>query len=181
MHVSLEVLTFPGWGSSDSEHWQTQWEQHYGYRRIVPGSWDEPDRADWLHTLECAVAAAGPNVVLAAHSLACLAVAHWAGATSLRVAGALLVAPPDADRPDFPAVLRGFGPMPRRRLPFPTMVVGSTTDEYISLERARQLAQDWGSRFVNMGPHGHLNSASGLGLWPEGHALLQTLTNPAPS
>mgnify|MGYP000182071266 CR=1 FL=1 len=31
----------------------------------------------------------------------------------------------------------------------------------------------WGSRLIDAGPRGHLNSDSGLGDWPEGHALLQ--------
>ncbi|WP_312304034.1 alpha/beta hydrolase, partial [Pulveribacter sp.] len=33
----------------------------------------------------------------------------------------------------------------------------------------------WGARCVDMGAHGHLNAASGLGLWPQGHALLHSL------
>ena len=31
----------------------------------------------------------------------------------------------------------------------------------------------WGSRLIDAGARGHLNADSGLGDWPEGHALLQ--------
>jgi hypothetical protein len=61
------------------------------------------------------------------------------------------------------------------RLPFPTIVVASENDEYVSLERATQFARAWGGRLVNIGPLGHINSASGLGDWPRGRALLNEL------
>ncbi|MGP0592658.1 alpha/beta hydrolase [Nitrospira sp. T9] len=41
---------------------------------------------------------------------------------------------------------------------------------------ARACASGWGSRFVNIGPAGHINSESELGEWPEGWALYQELT-----
>jgi hypothetical protein len=65
--------------------------------------------------------------------------------------------------------------MPRQRLGFLSTVVASTNDPYVSLERASQFAQSWGSRLVNVGDGGHINSESGLGDWPEGFALLQEL------
>ncbi len=53
-------------------------------------------------------------VILAAHSLGCLAVAWWAELSpqpyGWPVAGALLVAPADVDRPNAPDELRGFAP-----------------------------------------------------------------------
>ena len=47
--------------------------------------------------------------------------------------------------------------------------------EYCSLARAQTMAEGWGSRFVNAGAAGHINTASGLGLWDDGLALLKTL------
>ena len=37
------------------------------------------------------------------------------------------------------------------------------------------MADAWGARFVDAGPSGHLNTASGLGDWDSGHALLASL------
>ncbi|MBX0292240.1 alpha/beta hydrolase [Hymenobacter sp. HSC-4F20] len=173
------IFIVPGLGSSGPDHWQTRWEQHYGYRRVEQRNWDQPILSEWVAALDAAIAAAGPEVVLVGHSLACATIAHWAGSTSPRITGALLVAPADVDRPDLPPEVANFAPMPLTRLPFPSTVVASTNDEYATLARAQQFAKAWGSRLVNVGALGHINSASGLGLWPEGHALLRELLNTA--
>ncbi|SNR68365.1 RBBP9/YdeN family alpha/beta hydrolase [Hymenobacter mucosus] len=172
---SPTILIVPGLGNSGPEHWQTYWAQHYGYPRVQQGSWDQPVRADWVQNLEDAVAATGSDVVLVGHSLGCITIAHWASTTRHRIKGALLVAPADVDRSDMPSEIVNFAPIPLARLPFPSIVVASTTDEYVTLARAQELAEAWGSRFVNVGALGHINSESGLGLWPEGHVLLQEL------
>ena len=169
------ILIVPGLGNSGAAHWQTHWEQHYGYRRVEQHDWDQPVCTDWVQTLDAAVATAGPSVLLVAHSLACATVAHWAATTQYHIAGALLVAPADVDRPDFPPEVTGFRPMPLVQLPFLSIVVASTNDEYVTLARAEQFAQAWGSRLVNVGALGHINSEMNLGLWPEGHAQLQAL------
>ncbi|NIG54227.1 alpha/beta hydrolase [Chitinophaga sp. Cy-1792] len=174
--MEISVLTAPGLGSSGPEHWQTIWEQIIpGTKRIEQNSWDAPVCAAWVAHIEREVAAAGPKVVIAAHSLACLAVAHWAQQTKRTIAGALLVAPPDANRPDFPPAATGFKPIPSSRLPFKSIVVASTNDEYCSIDRATYFAATWGSRFVNLGAKGHINAASGLGEWLEGQRLLKEL------
>ncbi|TGE07833.1 RBBP9/YdeN family alpha/beta hydrolase [Hymenobacter fodinae] len=172
---SPNILIVPGLGNSGPEHWQTYWTQHYGYPRVQQGNWDNPVLADWVQTLSDAVKAAGPDVILVGHSLGCITIAHLASTASHRIKGALLVAPADVDRPDMPAEVMNFAPIPLARLPFPGIVVASTNDEYMTLERAQVLAQAWGSQFVNMGALGHINSDSGLGLWPQGHALLREL------
>ncbi len=69
--------------------------------------------------------------------------------------------------------------MPLLRLPFPSTVVASSNDPYVSLERARYFAQCWGSQFVDLGAAGHINTASGLGDWPAGVALLRDVASRA--
>ncbi len=51
----------------------------------------------------------------------------------------------------------------------------STNDPYLEVERARDLAHDWGSRLHVLGARGHINVASGFGPWFEGEALLAEL------
>jgi len=58
-------------------------------------------------------------------------------------------------------------------LPFPSLVVASSEDPYIALERAEYFARCWGSELVNIGPAGHINAASGYGKWAEGVELLK--------
>jgi predicted alpha/beta hydrolase family esterase len=102
-------------------------------------------------------------------------VAHLAQTTKHHIKGAFLVAPSDPLGDAYPPEPQGFAPVPLVRLPFPSIVVASEDDIYVSLEQAKRYAEAWGSRFVNIGAQGHINSASNLGEWQEGLALLQTL------
>lgn len=172
------VLLLPGLWNSGPEHWQSFWErQHPEFRRVLQADWETPRRADWVAGLEAAIAVSERPVVLAAHSASCALVAHWAATTNdaERVRGALLVAPSDVEAPSYPAGPTGFAPMPLQRLPFPNIVVASSDDPYVSLERAELFARCWGSVLVNVGSKGHINGASGLGSWAEGFALLERL------
>jgi uncharacterized protein len=147
--------------------------------------WERPRCADWVKTLSLAVAHAEGDVVLVAHSSACALVAHWASTAApnliARVRGALLVGPSDPEGPNYPVGPSGFAPMPRLPLPFPSTVVASQDDVYVSLEQARSYAEAWGSTFVDIGAAGHINSASNLGAWPAGYALLEELRQGRPS
>jgi hypothetical protein len=171
------ILTVPGLGGSGPSHWQTLWEQaRPGTVRVELGMWNTPHRNAWVTRLDEAIRRAEAPVVLAAHSLGCLAVAWWAQLSpqpyGWPVAGALLVAPADADRAGVQRELAAFAPVPRIPLPFPSIVVASTDDPWVSSRRAHSMAADWGSLFVDAGEQGHLNAASGIGRWKEGEALL---------
>jgi predicted alpha/beta hydrolase family esterase len=176
----VRVLTVPGLWNSGPEHWQTYWERERGdCTRVQQDEWETPRRHDWVARLEETVRAADGPVVLAAHSTACATVAHFAAdadpAVLAKVIGALLVGPSDVEAPSYPAGPDGFDPMPLRPLPFRTIVVASTDDEYVTLERAEEFSKAWGARLVVAGALGHINSASGLGAWPQGQALLDEL------
>ena len=174
--MNTTALILPGIGNSGPEHWQSLWERaNPTFVRIQQRDWDNPVCREWVETLESTVSRLGSKVVLVAHSLACTLVAHWAGSTKQKVHGALLVAPPDPDGPAFPKEAVGFSPMPRRSLPFPSIVVVSTDDPYGSPEFAKSAATAWGSRFVSIGAAGHINSQSGLGEWNEGFSLFRQL------
>jgi len=129
-----------------------------------------------MAALDAAVAGSSLPVVLAAHSLGCALVAHWAGGSRhmAKVRGALLVAPSDVEAPSYPAGTTGFAPMPLKKMPFRSIVV-TADDQYVTPDRAGRFARAWGSRLVDVGPKGHINSASGLGMWPEGSALVEEL------
>lgn len=174
------ILILPGINGSGPEHWQTRWERRLpGARRVPERDWDRPDRAEWVAALDQAVAsAAGAAVVLVAHSLGCLQVAHWAAAAAgaSAVRGALLVAPPDPARPDFPEVATGFRPVPVTALPFPSILVASRNDPYGSFAFAEGCARAWGSRLVDAGSCGHINADSALGDWEDGLRLLDQVT-----
>ena len=174
------ILTVPGLGGSGPAHWQTLWEQgRTDTIRADLGCWTSPRRNAWVTRLDQAIRTARAPIILAAHSLGCLAVAWWAALDGQTwgwpVAGALLVAPPDVDRADVRPELADFGPSPRLLLPFPSILVASTDDPYACAQRSFDMARDWGSHFVDAGALGHLNAASGIGWWQEGQALLDRL------
>jgi serine hydrolase len=174
--MATSILMVPGYSGSGPEHWQTLWEQeHPDYRRVMQRDWERPERDEWVGALDAAIAQTEPPVVLVAHSLGCLVVVHWAAQHQRAIRAALLVAPPDAEDPDFAVDAGGFAPIPLARLPFPSMLVASTNDPYISLERAEYLAHAWGSRCVSVGASGHINAAAGFGPWPFGEELLAEL------
>jgi predicted alpha/beta hydrolase family esterase/diadenosine tetraphosphate (Ap4A) HIT family hydrolase len=171
----MRILTLPGWQNSGPEHWQSQWERlDARTTRIEQEDWDRPELATWATKLHAACT--GEPTVLAAHSLGSLLVVHEAQRLK-GIVGALLVAPPDIER--F-AMASSFAPVPRERLPFPSIFVASEDDRWCLLAKSRDFAEAWGSRLINLGPRGHLNSESGLGHWPEGRALLRELASTAP-
>lgn len=180
---TVRLLMLPGIGNSGPEHWQTRWASRREHgRRFQPADWDRPDLADWLQALDAAIDECGAPVVLVAHSLSCLLVAHWASRPGIgediqhriaQVRGAFLVAVPDPGAPAFPGEASEFGPPPTGPLPFPALVVASSDDPYGSLQHARHMAMDWAAGCVEVGALGHINAASGVGDWDTGWHLLQ--------
>lgn len=171
------VLTVPGLNGSGPTHWQTLWEiSRPDTERVELGMWGNPRRNAWVTRLDQAIRNARAPVILVAHSLGCLAVAWWAQLSGQPygwpVAGALLVAPADVDKPGVCRELQDFAPSPKGLLPFPSIVVSSSDDAWVSPQHAHDLASYWGSHFVDAGPIGHINAASGIGWWDEGQALL---------
>lgn len=172
------VLLLPGWQNSGPDHWQSLWETAHGYQRVEQHDWLRPLRGDWIARLEDVLLQQKAPAVLVAHSLGCLLVAAWAAHTRnpQLVKAALLVAPGDAEREELRPVLTSWSPIPMQPLPFKSILVGSRNDPYCSLARAQAFASTWGADFVDAGPLGHLNSESGLGVWPHGHELLCQLS-----
>src|SRR6476661_1344333 len=166
-------LTVPGITNSSEDHWQSRWEreQPNQFRRIEQAEWNAPVVDDWIAKIESDVNKFGPEVVVViAHSLGCVATAHWAGKFGTEIKGALLVAPSDCETEKYRGTFdsKVFYPLPLDRLPFRSIVVASTNDEWLSLERAKHFAGAWGSQFVDVGAKGHINPGSGFGEWNEG-------------
>lgn len=175
--TGTSVLILPGYGDSGPDHWQRHWERDDpALRRVVQDDWLMPRLQDWVATLDRHVRECDTPPVLLAHSLACSLVAHWATRSTAAVKGALLVAPADVDSPNHtPDEVRNFSPMPLVSLPFPSIVVASTDDPFVTLARAAAFAKAWGSRLVTLEGAVHINGDAGYGPWPEGKKLLAEL------
>ncbi|MFC5410153.1 RBBP9/YdeN family alpha/beta hydrolase [Larkinella bovis] len=177
MNFTSRILIVPGLGNSGEDHWQSIWEEQWpDFVRVNQQDWETPLCLDWIEQLDEAVMAGDPSeVILVAHSLACTTVAYWAKVFQRSIKGALLVAPSDTEAPTYPSGTTGFSPVPLRQLPFPSIVVASTNDHYVTLERATLFARAWGSELVVLEKAGHINVGAGYGHWPEGLKLLQEL------
>lgn len=184
--VTAAILAVPGLDNSGPRHWQSHWELLPHCKRVELGDWARPTLHDWVPALDRAVRESPRPVVLAAHSLGCLAAAWWAAlcwveAFRDKVKGALLVAPPDVDALNSEPRLRDFRPLPRVRLPFPTLLVASRNDSYATFESAKIMAEAWGSELIDAGPMGHINADSGIGEWPRGLRLIASLSGHNPN
>jgi predicted alpha/beta hydrolase family esterase len=176
--MEIKLLIIPGLGDSGQGHWQNNWLQKYkNSTKVVQDNWEEPIKEEWLERLNEAIQKLNSPTILVAHSLAVSLVMHWASTNSNpNVIGALLVAPADVDSAEHtPEKIWNFSPIPLVPLHFPSIVVTSENDPYISSQRAAYFSKMWGSDFINIGQKGHVNSESNLEFWEEGQLILEQL------
>ena len=169
------LVIVPGWRNSGPGHWQSLWaERLSGAVRVemAEDDWQRPKRHAWVQAIAHTIQAQSGPVVVAAHSLGCIATTHLPSEVARRIRGALLVAPADPERR---GVLADFAPVPYQPLPYRSVVVASTHDPYCPIRTAGAYARSWGSEVVRLQNAGHINTESGHGEWPLGLALLQSL------
>jgi predicted alpha/beta hydrolase family esterase len=181
--TAATVVLVPGLRGHVEDHWQTRLAATLPNARLVPAlGRDEPSLDRRVALLDRAVAEAEGPVVLVAHSAGVLVTVHWAARYARPVAGALLATPPALalELPlGYPSLRvlgeHGWLPIPRRPLPFPSIVASSDDDALGNPVRVRALARAWGSRLHPLGTVGHLNPASGYGDWPGALPLIAGL------
>ncbi|TAH48147.1 MAG: alpha/beta hydrolase [Betaproteobacteria bacterium] len=178
------TLIVPGFHGSGPLHWQTWIEERLpGAQRVRSIDWEAPVLARWAGAVRDEIDAAPHAVWLVAHSFGCLASVVAVADRPEKVAGALLVAPADprrfgpfglrdADADDSECIA---GWLPDAPLECPSTVVASSTDPWVRLENAALWAERWGSRLIDIGDAGHINTESGFGPWPFGLELLTAM------
>jgi predicted alpha/beta hydrolase family esterase len=166
----VDIVIVPGLEGGTPDHWYSRWEQKLPTaRRVAQEDWHQPDLAAWTAQLVATVEASTRPVVLVAHSLGVITVAHVADRIAERVVGAFLVAPPSASvLRTIEAVDPAFADIPQGALPFPAVLIASRDDSYASYAESEALAKAWSIELVDAGESGHLNDESGHGPWPEG-------------
>lgn len=183
--AGFEVLIVPGLDGSARHHWQSSWQRLFrangvAVRRVTQANWSKPDYENWVTALVVAVKKSKKPVLLVGHSLGCLLITHAIkkGLLPETVAGALLVAPADVENgPELERYrVAAFSPVPLSPLPFPSVVVGSRNDPWLSVTSARKFARHWSASFVDAGRKGHIGNQSDLGDWLDGLLFLDRLT-----
>ena len=176
LKFNSNIFIIPGLGNSGENHWQTLWEKKYHFTRINQSNWDTPVCEEWIDTIDQRLSNEDlSNTILVAHSLGCFTIAYWAEKYKQKIKGALLVAPSDTEAETYPTGTTGFAPFPKVKMHFPTVVVMSENDFYVTPDRARYFAKAWESDIQNIGNAGHINVASGFGAWNEGLSILKRL------
>ncbi|WP_227998891.1 RBBP9/YdeN family alpha/beta hydrolase [Nocardia australiensis] len=179
--IEPTVVIVPGLRDHVPDHWQTVLAAELDRVRVVPPlERDKLSLAARIAALDKVVTETDGPIVLVAHSAGVMISVQWAQQATRAVHSALLATPADVENPFPPGYptteeldLHGWNPIPRRRLPFPSIVAASTTDPLASFRRVAGLAEAWGSRLVDLGDVGHLNPASGYGPWPQAQSLLR--------
>ena len=146
------MLLVPGHDDGPARIWLANWEARFPDAvRVELGMWDKPHRNSWVNKLNLAIDRARRPVVIVAEGLACVAVAWWAEyeqpGVDTPVKGALLIDPPDVDRPGSDPRLAAFTSCPREALPFATCVLASRSRGADCLRVLRQMARDWNAPF----------------------------------
>ena len=174
-----DILIVPGYTNSGPDHWQSRWQSKLASaRRVEQAEWAKPVREDWVKRMIDEINAATKPVVVVAHSLGVATAIHAIEHADTKIAGAFLVAPPEVTNPKIrPKHLMTFGPYPRDPLPFPSLVVASRNDPFGGFDHAGDLANAWGSLFIDAGESGHINAESGHGPWPEGTMVFAQFLN----
>lgn len=179
----IDTLLIPGLNGSSDEHWQRHWARDQTRSAVVEQQdWTCPVLEDWQEELDKALSDVD-GAFLVAHSLGCLLVASYAKRSqAARIRGALLVAPCSLETTSrmHPCMV-DFGSAPLDPLPFPSLVVGSLNDPYMSVEELERHAWAWDSELTTIGFAGHINVASGFGRWPAGYDLFDRVLHRATS
>lgn len=177
--MGFDVLIVPGLDGSGEGHWQSQWKkllvrQGVFVRSVEQDNWVSPDLMTWKKTLESSVNLCTRPVLVIAHSLGALLTVHC---VDLKIAGALLVAPADAEeaRASDRIRVRDFAPLPQAAVRFPSVLATSDNDEWLSPARARFMAHCWGAELFPAGRVGHIGNRENLGIWREGFRALEKL------
>ena len=177
------ILMVPGLRDYVAEHWQTLLERKLPKAvSVSPLEHGKLSCAARVAALDTTLAKIDGPVILVAHSAGVMTTVHWAQQHSRKIHGALLAAPADLEMPlpeGYPAIdalaQNGWQPIPRKPLPFPSIVGASRNDPLAQFERVAAMAKDWGSRLVDLGDVGHLNPAAGFGEWPMAETLIHGL------
>ena len=165
--------------------WQTLELTGLDFQIIDLGDWPAkgggaPHRNTLVNRLGLAIHRARRPVLLLAHGHGCVVAAWWAeyenptfhgGQSANRVLGAVLVEPPDLDRPGSDPAMALIGSCPRGPLPFPSFLVSDIAHAEDLRRSRRMLAADWGSRLAEVTRNERLALLSEHGPAPEARLI----------
>ncbi len=176
------ILLVPGYGDSGPNHWQGIWLDRFpSAQKVIQKDWVHVKQDEWVTNLDTAIRKTSKPIILVGHSLGCLTILYRLKMKKNRqsiskIQGALLVAPPDPESPPYRALtIEGFDSFPSEKIPFPSILVISTNDPFLSVAKGHYFATCLGSQLITVRNKGHLGEESGLREWEQGKDLLSFL------
>lgn len=163
------ILIVPGWGNSGPGHWQSIIENVVPETLRVEQEWDDTSIEVWSRNIDRVVRSLDRPPLVVAHSFGCLSTAYAQITLGTPVGATLFVAPANPERFELPS---SYFSSPLRQ---PGLMIASENDPWLSLDKAKAMAADWGIDCINIGAAGHINVASGYGAWPLGEALIECM------
>jgi predicted alpha/beta hydrolase family esterase len=98
--------------------------------------WDNPILADWLESLNAAIESAEGEIIIVAHSLSCSLISHWSKENKIHSWRFACRTRRCRFSKAYPDQIRNFSPIPLLKLDYPSILITSSNDPYISVERA---------------------------------------------
>lgn len=160
------ALIVPDVNNSDTQHWQSLWEQTIPRtRRIRLHDWHAADWVKWRNSIIASLISIDEPVVLIAEGFGALAAASVAAEYPGKIIAAFLVDPADPDQFDVRKKI------PKQPLPIPTkIVIRNQTDT-----KAALLAALWSTDLSHSIAIESPGNHSTTDYWPEGIRALNRL------
>jgi len=157
------IILVPGLRDSDQDHWQSCWSRRFPlWQRISQKNWLEPDIDGWIAAIRRERFTHQHPAILVGHSFGALAACRLVQTQKMPIAGVVLVAPAE------PSLFELEERVLPDKLTTRSMMLVSRNDPLMSFKRAQFWAACWGSRLIDIGEAGHINTAAGFGEWEYG-------------
>jgi predicted alpha/beta hydrolase family esterase len=176
MTGNVKIFTIPGLYGSGKQHWQTRWEDLYGYTRINQNEWNDPLYDQWHENLFKVLRTNGSeSVVLIAHSLGCHLVAKSYPIIKKWTRGIFFVAPPNLDSEALRKDLSSFKSAKSEGFECVAWLIYSEDDPFASVPYSKSMGDTLRMKTFTVGKRGHINSDSNIGNWDEGSLLFNQM------
>lgn len=180
--TDIHFVNVCGLGNAGPELWMTKWEEQFPdqFSRVKQENWDEPEVSTWVMALHYHISSLNhQQIILVGHSMGCATIAHYVHSNlkDERVLGGFLVGPADVTGPELPESCHSFQYFPKRLSNTPLLTLISENDPYISLKKAINYCDSWGSEYLDLGKQGHFCSEEKFQFWKEGLEFLSTYSN----
>ncbi|KAA8735628.1 alpha/beta hydrolase [Acinetobacter qingfengensis] len=180
----LHTVIVPGVGGSEKRHWQSWLQSQLLYSsRVEQQHWNDPILSRWVKQFVQHIQNIAAPIQIVAHSFGCLttiAALHQHPELNQKITGILLVAPANPRRFSTTGFAQDSGQdfanqFIAMHLDIPSLLIYSENDPWHDVKSTLHYAKAWGSHCISQGTAGHINVASGFGVWPQVFDYLKQL------